>query len=72
MFQCFLRFEVLSLFKLFCILFVFTTSSVKISACSCCDILVTTHTHTHPFNSPLSGATRVRQYQKGKNQSGFY
>ena len=24
-----------------------------------------THTHTHPFNSPLSGTTRVSQYQKG-------
>ena len=22
--------------------------------------------HTHPFNSPLSGTTRVRRYQKGK------
>jgi len=28
-------------------------------------------THTHPFNGPLSGATRVSWYQKGKNQSGF-
>jgi len=24
------------------------------------------HTHTHPFNSPLSGTTRVSQHQKGK------
>jgi len=23
-------------------------------------------THTHPFNGPLSGTTRVSQYQKGK------
>ena len=29
-------------------------------------------THTHPFNGPLSGTTRVSRYQKGKNQSGFY
>ena len=28
--------------------------------------------HTHPFNGPLSGTTRVGQYRKGKNQSGFY
>ena len=28
--------------------------------------------HTHPFNGPLSGTTRVSRYQKGKNQSGFY
>jgi len=25
-----------------------------------------THTHTHPFNGPLSGTTQVSQYQKGK------
>ena len=30
------------------------------------------HTHTHTFNGPLSGTTRVSRYQKGKNQSGFY
>ena len=24
------------------------------------------HTHTHPFNGPFSGTTRVRRYQKGK------
>ena len=24
------------------------------------------HTHTHPFNGPFSGTTRVGQYQKGK------
>ena len=24
------------------------------------------HTHTHPFNSPFSGTTRVSRYQKGK------
>jgi len=25
-----------------------------------------THTHTHPFNSPFSGTTRVSRYQKGE------
>jgi len=30
-----------------------------------------THTHTHPFNSPLSGSTRVSRYQKGKTNLGF-
>ena len=25
-----------------------------------------THTHTHPFNGPLSGTTRVGRYQNGK------
>jgi len=30
-----------------------------------------THTHTHPFNSPLSGTTRVSRYQKGKTNLDF-
>ena len=34
--------------------------------------LLHTHTHTHTFNGPFSGTTQVSQYQKGKNQSGFY
>jgi len=29
------------------------------------------HTHTHPFNSPLSRTTWVNQYQKGKNNLDF-
>ena len=36
------------------------------------DRTILTTTHTHPFNGPLSGTTRVSRYQKGKNQSGFY
>jgi len=31
----------------------------------------TTHTHTHPFNSPFSGTTRVSWYQKGKTNLDF-
>jgi len=27
--------------------------------------------HTHPFNGPLSGTTRVGQYQKGKTNLDF-
>ena len=30
-----------------------------------------THTHTHPFNGPLSGTTRVSLYQKGKTSLDF-
>ena len=30
-----------------------------------------THTQTHPFNGPLSGTTRVSQYQKGKTNLDF-
>jgi len=29
------------------------------------------HTHTHPFNSPLSGTIRVSQYQKGETNLDF-
>jgi len=31
----------------------------------------TRHTHTHPFNGPLSGTTRVSWYQKGKTYLDF-
>jgi len=30
-----------------------------------------THTHTHTFNDPLSGTTRVSRYQKGKTNLDF-
>ena len=30
-----------------------------------------THTHTHPFNGPFSGTTRVSWYQKGKTNLDF-
>jgi len=34
--------------------------------------LVNTHTvHTHPFNGPFSGTTRVSRYQKGKTNLDF-
>ena len=29
------------------------------------------HTHTHPFNGPLSGTTQVSQYQKGETNLDF-
>ena len=31
----------------------------------------TQNTHTHPFNDPLSGTTRVSRYQKGKTNLDF-
>ena len=34
-------------------------------------MLLITHTHTHPFNGPFSGTTRVSQYQKGKKNLDF-
>jgi len=30
-----------------------------------------THTHTHPFNGPFSGAIQVSWYQKGKTNLDF-
>jgi len=35
-------------------------------------LIVAEYTHTHSFNGQFSGTTQVSQYQKGKNQSGFY
>ena len=44
--------------------------------CSLCDALsqlarVSEHIHTHRFNGPLSGTTRVSRYQKGKTNLDF-
>jgi len=33
--------------------------------------LLPTHTHTHPFNGPLSGTTQVSRYQKSKTNLDF-
>jgi len=33
--------------------------------------LLHTHTHTHPFNGPLSVTTQVSRYQKGKTNLDF-
>jgi len=34
-------------------------------------LLLYGHTHTHPFNGPFSGTTRVSRYQKGKTSLDF-
>jgi len=33
--------------------------------------MIPTYDHTHPFNRPLSGTTRVSRYQKGKANLDF-
>ena len=33
--------------------------------------MIQIHTHTHPFNRPLSGTTRVSRNQKGKTNLDF-
>ena len=43
------------------IVFKFTIQSTRLS----------NFTHTHPFNGPLSGTTRVSRYQKGKTNLDF-
>jgi len=35
------------------------------------DFAAASKTHTHPFNGPLSGTTRVSRYQKGKTNLDF-
>ena len=35
------------------------------------DNILLTHTHTHPFNGPLSGTTQVSRYQNGKTSLDF-
>jgi len=49
-----------------------TASSVSHVAMSVISSLIfVTSTHTHPFNSPFSGTTRVCRYQKGKTNLDF-
>ena len=35
------------------------------------DFYITRYSHTHPFNGPLSGTTRVGRYQNGKTKLDF-
>ena len=44
---------------------------VKCETCMRKIYITTAHTHTHPFSGPLSGTTRVSQYQKGKTNLDF-
>jgi len=42
------------------------------STCPCFILyIVSKHTHTHPFNCPLSRTTRVSRYEKGKTSLDF-
>ena len=54
----------------------YTTMTVVVVAVAVLHIRPTfkaagTHTHTHPFNGPMSGTTWVSQYQKGKTNLDF-
>ena len=44
-------------------------SDLSLFGCVC--VLGSWHTHTHPFNGPFSGTTRVSRYQKGKTNLDF-
>ena len=51
-----------------------TTSTAQHALITFCSVhakQTAIHTHTHPFNGPLSGTTRVSQYQKGKTNLDF-
>jgi len=51
-----------------------TTSTAQHTLITFCSVhakQTAIHTHTHPFNGPLSGTTRVSQYQKGKTNLDF-
>jgi len=45
--------------------------SLKSLICHATEGVEHTHTHTHPFNGPLSRTTRVSGYQKGKTNLDF-
>ena len=47
------------------------SSSTRHSSCTCFYRQPHTHTHTRPFNGPLSGTTRVSRYQIGKTNLDF-
>jgi len=42
-----------------------------VSTCGGVAVIFNDHTHTHPFNGPLSGTTWVSRYQKGKTNLEF-
>jgi len=55
-------------------LFIFTCKMKCIHSIQWCMVHIHytgRHTHTHPFNGPLSGTTQVSQYQKGKTNLDF-
>jgi len=58
-------------FFLQCYFFIFDYYRIEAFTDCCCFRVVNTHTHTHPFNSPLSGTTQVSRYQKGKTNLDF-
>ena len=45
--------------------------TLKLGVSILCQPADYTHTHTHPFNGPLSGTTRVSRYQKGETNLDF-
>ena len=55
--------------NLFFLIFHEFTSTFLVHICN--GVYKPVHTHTHPFNGPLSGTTQVGQYQKGKTNLDF-
>ena len=50
---------------------IFSVTSTILLRSSLSILISLTHTHTHPFNGPFSGITRVSRYQKGKTNLDF-
>jgi len=50
-----------------------TTVPIQLAQCRFPRLAISNakHTHTHPFNGPLSGTTRVSRFQKGKTNLDF-
>jgi len=46
-------------------------SLLLLDAAHVAQLTASKHTHTHPFNGPFSGTTRVGRYQKGKTNLDF-
>jgi len=47
------------------------TLSYMFGCLSLCTWKCIVYTHTHPFNGPFSGTTRVSRYQKGETNLDF-
>jgi len=55
----------------YCFFLMHTSGLTVVIKQTCYVMLQISNTHTHPFNSPLSGATQVSRHQKGKTNLDF-
>ena len=55
----------------YCFFLMHTSGLTVVIKQTCYVMLQISNTHTHPFNSPLSGTTKVSRHQKGKTNLDF-